>query len=166
MKPPFLKVCLIALLTLVFALPVFAKNVCLKEGRQSAECRGIHNYFFAKYKMQAAARAGDRVLALSCDLRVQLEQCREYSVLASASETLAEMQAGCTSMGGKFSNVKCPDENSIGACVNVVRNYHRPDVIYDNLYYQSQSQTGAKEPRKLEELKQICADLGGSFLTQ
>lgn len=157
-----LKVYLLALLILGAALPALAKNACLEEGRQSAECRGIHNYFFAKYKMQAAARAGDKILTLSCDLRAQLKQCRQYSVLASATETRAEMEAGCTSMGGQFSYETCPDENRIGACVNVVRNYHRPDVIYDNLYYQPQKAT--KEGRKLEELEQTCADLGGSFL--
>jgi hypothetical protein len=164
MNSNFLKRLFACLLIFGLTLQASAKNTCLEEGRQSAACRGIHAYFFAKYKMDAAARSGHKMLTLSCDLRNTLQQCREYRLLANASESLAEMKEGCQSMGGKFSNEICPDSDIVGACNNLVRNYHQPDVIYNNVYYQSNKKS--ETVWIPDSIKQVCSDLGGVLFVQ
>lgn len=94
----------------------------------------------------------------SCNLVSYSNQCREYEILASAKDTLDELTDGCESMGGKFQKVDCPDENYLASCVDIVRNYHRPDVIYNNLYY-----SGKPTQWNLESVERVCGDLGGEI---
>lgn len=134
---------------------------CSEQNAQSASCRGIKTYFYAKYKMDLAVGAGDTLLSLSCDLKRVSSQCRDYRLLATSEATREEMQEGCVSMGGYFHDQQCSPSGALASCRNIVRNYHRPDVIYSTLYYPP-SQPNALAP-ELSQLKQTCQNLGGSF---
>ncbi len=72
----------------------------------------------------------------SCNLREYLNQCRQYSIANDAEETVRELKEGCESMpDGKFQATICSTSGLSSRCVDIVRNYHKPDVIYDNYYY-------------------------------
>lgn len=95
----------------------------------------------------------------SCNLIKLFSQCREYEVLATAKETLAELSEGCESMGGRFLKKACPADKALASCVDIVRNYHRPDVIYNNFYY-----TGEPSSWTLSGVARVCEDLGGELI--
>lgn len=94
----------------------------------------------------------------SCNLITHSGQCRTYQILASAQDSLTELQDGCESMTGIFEQAHCPSTNAIAKCTDIVRNYNQPDVIYDNYYYQVEGLQlhGAS-------LAYVCGELGGDF---
>ncbi len=94
----------------------------------------------------------------SCKLMTYSSQCREYEILASATDTLAELSEGCKSMGGAFHKAQCPSKDYLASCVDIVRNYHRPDVIYNNYYYSIKPLSW-----KLPDVERVCTDLGGEL---
>lgn len=94
----------------------------------------------------------------ACDLRVVTNQCREYEVLDNAKNTLKELSDGCVSMGGRFSPEQCSEQLRLFICTDIIRNYHQPDVIYSNSYYDS-----AEGQWQEENTKRVCGDLGGEF---
>lgn len=94
----------------------------------------------------------------SCDLRVYIGQCRDYEILDNAQTTLAEIKEGCESMSGLFSEQTCVETKRLSVCSDIIRNYHQPDVIYTNTYYEDQ-----KSNWTVASTQRICGDLGGEF---
>jgi hypothetical protein len=94
----------------------------------------------------------------SCDLKVYSNQCREYIILVSAIDTFQELKEGCESMRGSFKQATCPKEEILTSCADIVRNYHKPDVIYDNYYYLGKPSDWSKEV-----ITRVCGDLGGEL---
>lgn len=140
--------------------------VCdLRQGTLTPECRGFLDLKRARVaspptSTEVTNRAvPSRVQTYSCDLRQTHSQCRRYSLLEGATETLAELKEGCESMGGAFQPVTCPDIGVSGICVDIVRNYHKPDVIYDNVYYQGQPSS----PWTQNTMEEVCKNLGGEL---
>jgi hypothetical protein len=127
--------CYLIIIVWMLFRPSFADE-CTNDNAQSASCRGIKTYFYAKYKMDLAVGAGTNLLSPSCDMKNVNQQCRDYALLEMSKSTLEEMKEGCLSMGGSFSNTKCSDVAKIASCQNILRNYHAPDVIYSTTYYQ------------------------------
>ncbi len=97
----------------------------------------------------------------SCDLSAYSSQCREYEILENAKTTLEEIHDGCESMGGVFSQQKCPTTIRLSICSDIIRNYHQPDVIYSNIYYK-----GAPADWDIKTTERVCGDLGGEFLSE
>ncbi|MFT7371340.1 MAG: hypothetical protein ACI9T9_000015 [Oleiphilaceae bacterium] len=142
--------------------PSFADE-CTEENAQSASCRGIKAYFYAKYKMDLAVGAGINLLSVSCDMKKANRQCRNYALLESSKSKLEEMKEGCLSMGGSVSSEKCTEDDKVASCHNIVRNYHAPDVIYSTVYYQPVMPNGLKIKNDLHEIKLTCQNLGGKL---
>ena len=94
----------------------------------------------------------------ACNLYDYSKQCREYEILEGAKTTLSEIQEGCESMGGSFSAQRCPSNDILGECRDIIRNYHQPDVIYLNKYYHSETEVWT-----LEIITRVCGDLGGEL---
>lgn len=92
----------------------------------------------------------------SCNLKAMNGQCRQYSLLESSQDTLADLRDGCESMGGKLVPSACPDADLVGSCVDIVRNYHKPDVIYDNFYYEGDASQWTRS-----SMQEVCGNLGG-----
>lgn len=134
---------------------------CTDQNTQSAACRGIKTYFYAKYKMDLGVGAGIKLLSVSCDMKAINRQCRDYALLESSSKKLDEMREGCKSMGGHFSSKRCSTDNVLSSCRNIVRNYHSPDVIYATTLYKSEDPTQADI--NLNDRRYTCQSLGGSF---
>jgi hypothetical protein len=86
--------------------------------------------------------------------------CRQYEIAVNAKDTVQDLKKGCESMqNAKFSEGSCPTKGLTSKCVAIVRNYRRPDVIYDNYYY------GERHKRwTTEEAKRVCGDLEGEFI--
>lgn len=97
----------------------------------------------------------------SCNLYAYSKQCRKYEILEGAKTTLSEIQEGCESMGGIFSSEQCPSTNVLAECRDIIRNYHQPDVIYLNIYYES-----ADLLWTLDTVTRVCGDLGGELFKQ
>lgn len=97
----------------------------------------------------------------SCNLIRFAGICRQYEIAVTATDTARELKEGCESMqNAKFTQSSCPEKGLTSKCVAIVRNYHKPDVIYDNYYY------GIRHSRWTEaEAKRVCGDLEGEFIT-
>jgi len=109
-----------------------------------------HNHF----------QQGGPMKTYSCDLIDYSNQCRQYEILESANDKVEELTDGCSSMGGSFTAEQCPhDKELLAECVDIVRNYHKPDVIYSNFYY-----AGSPSNWDKGTLDRVCGDLGGEFV--
>ena len=134
---------------------------CTEENSQSPACRGIKTYFYAKYKMDLGIGAGIKLLSVSCVMKTLNNQCRDYLLLETSNVKLNEMEEGCRSMGGHFSQDKCSDADAISRCNNIVRNYHSPDVIYSTLHYKPDN--SPLPDSYIADQKFSCDTLGGAF---
>ena len=108
------------------------------------------------------ARPGPRsdLETYSCDLREYSGLCRQYSIAAGADETISALKEGCESMpDGRFQEVECSTSALSSRCIDIVRDYHKPDVIYDNYYY-----SNTKGDWTREKTQRVCGDLGGEFV--
>ena len=96
----------------------------------------------------------------SCNLVRFAGICRQYQIAVNATETLAELKEGCESMeDAGFEQAACPARGQTAKCMDIVRNYHKPDVIYNNYYY------GTLHSRWNEaEVRRVCGDLEGEFI--
>lgn len=110
---------------------------------------------FSGKKMKAIKNSSG---VYACNLRNQSQQCREYEILVGAKTTLLDIKEGCESMGGDFSEARCPTDNMLGECSDIIRNYHQPDVIYLNRYYKTPTQIWTTD-----SITRVCGDLGGEF---
>lgn len=117
-----------------------------------------HNHEHNGMKEHADHKRAGNIKTYSCDLKAYSNQCREYRILASAVDTFQELKEGCESMSGRFKQTTCPAEEILTACTDIVRNYHKPDVIYDNYYYQGKPSAWTKEI-----ITRVCGDLGGEL---
>jgi hypothetical protein len=117
-----------------------------------------HKHKHEDIKEHTSNDAVSNIKIYSCDLRSYSNQCREYSILASAKDTFNELKSGCESMKGSFNQSTCPVDNIIASCTDIVRNYHKPDVIYDNFYYQGKPSSWTKDV-----IVRVCGDLGGEL---
>lgn len=97
----------------------------------------------------------------ACNIIGYSSQCREYEILDGAKTTLAEIKTGCESMKGEFSNKACPKDKVLALCTDIIRNYHQPDVIYANHYYQGKTSIWS-----IPLIKEVCGDLGGEVLIE
>lgn len=97
----------------------------------------------------------------ACDLRGGFSQCRQYTFELGASENIARMEAGCTSMGGVFGELRCPIRRVSGVCRDIVLDYRKPDIAYDNYYYQDAS--GRWTPSAIQR---TCTALEGEYSKQ
>ena len=114
-----------------------------------------HQHFSAEGNAQ---EGGTQVF--SCMLRQHSSLCREYVILDGAVETVSELKEGCESMpAGKFEAQSCSTSGLSGRCMDIVRNYHKPDVIYDNYYYSNRKNNWTKEM-----VQRVCGDLGGELV--
>lgn len=120
-----------------------------------------HNHRLTKtHNHEAHVKSGSRrnFQTYSCDLISYSNQCREYDILTSSRATVQELKDGCESMTGQFRQRLCPTKSMMASCEDIVRNYHKPDVIYNNLYY-----TGKPSFWTQEVIERVCGDLGGEL---
>jgi len=103
---------------------------------------------------------GEGTETYSCNLISYTNQCREYSVLEGAEDTFLDLKEGCESMSGAFKKTVCATEGLTATCTDIVRNYHKPDVIYDNYYYQGKPSNWSNNV-----IERVCGDLGGEFIS-
>ena len=94
----------------------------------------------------------------ACNLIKNIHQCRDYEILDGATSTLTEIKNGCESMQGSFSPQACTKANLLASCRDIIRNYHQPDVIYTNHYYQ-----GASSIWTDALVQEVCQELGGEL---
>ena len=121
------------------------------------ECRDFLRLKQARLLSRKQGKVVDpELLTYVCDLRTASAQCRTLSVLKQSVQTIADLEEGCTSMGGTFALGACPDTGLLARCNDIVRNDHKPDVIYDNHYY-----ADAQAP---SDIARICQNLGGHFV--
>lgn len=140
----------------------------LRQGNLTSACRDFLDLKRSRVQPVTTSVMPAKVQTYSCDLRQTHSLCRRYSLLEGATETLAELKEGCESMGGRFEPVACPASDQAGACVDIVRNYHKPDVIYDNVYYNGTGQLDAMPqqehpPWTPDTMAEICENLGGEL---
>jgi hypothetical protein len=90
----------------------------------------------------------------SCNLIATSKLCREYKINPKMQHKVKELQEGCESMGGAFKQDQCPEGKRVGACKDIVRNYHRHDLIYDSYYYR-----GAPNNWTADEVARVCDNL-------
>jgi hypothetical protein len=95
----------------------------------------------------------------SCNLLQNFYQCREYGIIPTAKIILNDIQESCESMGGEFRQTHCPTLSQISVCSEVIRNLHKPDVIYNNIYY-----SGNQSHWDIETTQRVCDNLGGKWL--
>lgn len=123
------------------------------------ECRDFLRLKQARLLSRQQGTVGDpELITYACDLRTASAQCRTLSVLKKSVQTIADLDDGCTSMGGTFAPGACPDTQLLARCNDIVRNDHKPDVIYDNHYYADVEAPG--------DIARICQNLGGHFVAQ
>jgi hypothetical protein len=118
-----------------------------------------HGHSHDQLRGQVGDEEQDGIQTYSCNLITYSNQCREYTILEEAKATFSELKDGCESMSGTFKNKVCPTENTMASCTDIVRNYHKPDVIYDNNYY-----LGLPSQWTKEIITRVCGDLGGEYL--
>ena len=111
------------------------------------------------HKPQVAKPMGN-TKEYACNLIRFAGICRQYEIAVGATDTVKELKEGCESMeDASFTQAACPKRGLTSKCVAIVRNYHKPDVIYDNYYY------GERNPRwKEAEAKRVCGDLEGEYI--
>ncbi len=137
------------------ALP-WAKNGKCSLQNFTPECRDFLRLKQARLLARKQGAVVDpELMTYACDMRSTSAQCRTLSVLKTSVQTIADLEDGCTSMGGTFAPGTCPDTGLLARCNDIVRNDHKPDVIYDNHYY-----AGAQAPG---DIARICQNLGGHF---
>jgi len=141
-------------------VPIFStlllSSLLLSTSVQASE---KHHPHFVDKPLQATSQ--DRGTQVhSCMLRQHSSLCREYVILDGAVETISELKEGCESMpAGKFESQSCTTSGLSGRCMDIVRNYHKPDVIYDNYYYSSRKNNWTQE-----KIQRVCSDLGGELV--
>lgn len=110
---------------------------------------------------QQGTMVDPELMTYACDMQSTSAQCRTLSVLKTSVQTIVDLEEGCTSMGGTFAPGTCPDTSLLARCNDIVRNDHKPDVIYDNHYYVSADTTSTPS-----DIARICQNLGGHFSDQ
>lgn len=138
-------------LLIVLSLLIPAVSMAIENFPESHE---HHHHEIVKSSSHQAER-------YACDLVSQTGQCREYEILDGAKTTLAEIKDGCESMKGLFTNSRCPEQNVLSVCSDIIRNYHQPDVIYSNYYF-----SGELTNWTIDSTRRVCSDLGGEFLAE
>jgi hypothetical protein len=142
--------------SLIFLLALFCSvNVMSIENYPADH---VHDHQQVKDKNYNQSHLKYNIKTYSCDLRSYSNQCREYSILEGAKDTFEELDEGCESMSGTFKQTICPSDEILTTCMDIVRNYHKPDVIYDNYYYQGNPSAWTKKT-----VMRVCGDLGGEL---
>jgi len=139
-----------SLLSLIFSIAVVAE-----EATVMAQTDDSHHQDHEKF-----LPSRENTKTYTCDVSLMSNQCRRYEILSGSDDTLNELIESCESMGGKFELSVCPAVNEIARCIDIVRNYHRPDVIYDNIYY-----SGASSIWDEPTVARVCIDLGGELVS-
>jgi hypothetical protein len=97
----------------------------------------------------------------SCRLLQHSYQCREYEIIPTAKHILNDLIESCGSMGGNFEQSHCPSTKHISVCSEIIRNLHKPDVIYNSFYY-----GGNQSHWDIESTQRVCGNLGGTWLKE
>ncbi|MFT5717815.1 MAG: hypothetical protein ACI9T7_002013 [Oleiphilaceae bacterium] len=97
----------------------------------------------------------------SCKLLQHAFQCREYKIIPTAKHILNDLKESCGSMGGNFEQLHCPSSKYISVCSEIIRNLHKPDVIYNTFYY-----GGNQSLWDIESTQRVCGNLGGTWLKE
>jgi len=71
------------------------------------------------------------------------------------------LKESCGSMGGNFEQLHCPSSKYISVCSEIIRNLHKPDVIYNTFYY-----GGNQSLWDIESTQRVCGNLGGTWLKE
>lgn len=94
----------------------------------------------------------------ACDLRAVFNQCRQYTLEEGAAENIARLAQGCASMGGSFGKQTCSASGVSGICRDIVPDYRKPDVVYDNYYYKDASRRWSTSV-----IQHACTTLEGEY---